>query len=80
MKMNIQTFAMLKEFFKQEFEIEIDNVSTVTELKHELIRMKPAATSLLNSCRVAANDELLNDLAELHDGTTIYLIPPSSGG
>ncbi len=80
MKLTIQTFAVLKEHFNQQFVLDTDGISTVEQLKNELSRMKPAAAPLLKSCRFALNDEIVNDRTELYENASIYIIPPSSGG
>lgn len=80
MKLTIQTFAVLKEHFGQQFEMELNAISTVEHLRAELCNMKPVAASILKACRFAVNNELVNDTTKLHDNAAIYIIPPSSGG
>lgn len=80
MNIQINTFAALKGYFSQSFVLNIDTVRTIEELKKELIRTKPSAEAMINSCRFAVDETFVNDTAELYDNVSIYIIPPSSGG
>ncbi len=77
--MKIQVFAVLKDFFEKEFELQAD-VSNIPGLKERLIEMNPAAGSLLNICRFAVKDDFIDNDFQLQDHDTIYIIPPGSGG
>lgn len=80
MKLLIHTFANLKEHFSEKFELEVDALETVKHLKDELVKIKPETALLLNSCRFAVDEMFVDDSTKLNERTTIYIIPPSSGG
>ena len=77
--MKIQVFAVLKDFFEKEFELQAD-VSNIPGLKERLIELNPAASNLLNTCRFAVKDDFIDNDFQLQDHDTIYIIPPGSGG
>lgn len=77
--MKVQVFAILKDHFDKEFEIEED-ISDAAELKSFLIQSRPAAETILNNCRFAVNDEFVEPNFKLQSYDTITIIPPSSGG
>ncbi len=77
--MKVQVFAILKDHFDKEFEIEED-ISDATELKNFLIQSRPAAAMILHNCRFAVNDEFVEPNFKLQSYDTITIIPPSSGG
>ncbi len=80
MKLTIHTFAEVKEQFTQNFEFDVEGVRSVKDLKDELIRRKPETASLLNRCRFAVDETFVNDATLLNEHTTVYIVPPSSGG
>jgi len=77
--MRIQVFAVLKDFFKKEFELKV-NVRTISELRVQLGQMNPSAVPVLKRCRFAFQDEFVNDQYVLTGNEHIVVIPPSSGG
>jgi len=77
--MNIEVYAVLKDFFDKEFSIDAP-ISTVAELKEMLIHQNADATKVLQLCRFAVNDEFVQDNYELQPDDNIHIIPPSSGG
>jgi sulfur-carrier protein len=77
--MNIQAFAILKEFFNKEFEL-VATPSSIEALKVELCKINPSAKSVLNICRFAVNNEFIDDQFKLNEHDTVCIIPPSSGG
>lgn len=77
--MRIQVFAVLKDFFKKEFELKV-KVSSISELRVQLGQMNPSAVPVLKRCRFALQDEFVNDQYVLTGNEHIIVIPPSSGG
>ncbi|MFO7448088.1 MAG: MoaD/ThiS family protein [Ignavibacteriaceae bacterium] len=80
MKIRINTFAVLKEYFEHSFEIEVNDLNTINDLKEELVKIKPQAQGLLNICRFAVNNTFVNNKAVIYENDNIFVIPPSSGG
>jgi molybdopterin synthase sulfur carrier subunit len=77
--MKVQVFAVLKDHFDKEFEIE-ENISDAAELRSFLIQSRPGAEAILNNCRFAVNDEFVDLNFKLQSYDTVTIIPPSSGG
>ena len=77
--MKVQVFAILKDHFEKEFEIEAD-ISNAQELRNFLIQSRPQTTNILNNCRFAVNDEFVEMNYKLKPNDIIAIIPPSSGG
>lgn len=77
--MRIQVFAILKDFFKKEFEFKT-SVHTIADLRVALAIINPEATAVLKLCRFAVQDEMVTDQYPLTGNEHILVIPPSSGG
>lgn len=77
--MRIQVFAILKEFFKKEFELKA-SVHTIADLRVQLALINPEAAAVLKRCRFAIQDEMVSDHYLLTGSEHILVIPPSSGG
>ena len=77
--MKIEVFAVLKDYFKNEFELDT-TVSSIEALKSLLITLQPDAIDILSSCRFAVNNEFIDNNFQLKDSDIISIIPPSSGG
>jgi molybdopterin converting factor small subunit len=77
--MKIQVFAVLKDFFKKEFELKA-RIATISELRIHLGQVNPNAVSVLKRCRFAIQDSFVNDQYVLTGDEHIIVIPPSSGG
>lgn len=77
--MKVQVYAILKEYFDKEFEVE-GSFSSVSELKRRLQQSHPAAAGTLAACRFAVNDEFIDDNFQLKEHDIISIIPPGSGG
>jgi molybdopterin converting factor small subunit len=80
MKLKIITYAAVKELFGKSFEIEIDDGSTIEQIKKTLIVMNPESEGLINKCRFALNDSIVNDNTPIKEIEYVHIIPPSSGG
>lgn len=77
--MRIQVFAILKDFFKKEFELKA-RINTISELRRHLGMVNPDAVAVLKRCRFAVQDEFVTDQYQLTGNEHIVVIPPSSGG
>jgi len=75
----VQVFAVLKNYFNQEFEIK-GSVSTIEELKKELEALNPSAAKVLQACRFAVNDTFVQGEYKLKEDDKVVVLPPSSGG
>lgn len=77
----ILLFASLRERAKRsEIEVEIDTPVTVAQLLEDLGRREPTLAPLLPGCRVAVNQEFVENDETIPLGAEIALIPPVSGG
>ena len=77
--MRLEVFAVLKDYFASSFTLD-KRVDSIHSLKQELMRMKPAATGVLTSCRFAVNNEFVQEDYKLNENDVISVLPPSSGG
>ena len=77
--MKIQVFAILKDFFKKEFELKA-KITTISDLRRHLSAVNPDAAAVLKLCRFAVQDEFVTDQYQLTGNEHIVVIPPSSGG
>jgi len=77
--MKIQVFAILKDFFKKEFELKA-KVTTISDVRAHLGLINPEAVYLLKRCRFAVQDEFVTDQYVLTGNEHVVVIPPSSGG
>lgn len=77
--MKIQVFAILKDFYKKEFELKA-RINTVSDLRRHLAMVNPDAAPVLKRCRFAVQDEFVTDQYQLNGNEHIVVIPPSSGG
>ena len=80
MNRKIVCFAGLKKFFGDETSVEMDPEESYANLLEQLGELNPAAKEVLTSCRIAVNEEFVPLGETIKDQTTLYLIPPSSGG
>jgi molybdopterin synthase sulfur carrier subunit len=77
--MKIKIYAVLKEYFEPEIDLE-EIALNITELKAALLAINPSAKQILNLSRFAVNDVFINNDYQISNHETIYIIPPSSGG
>jgi molybdopterin converting factor small subunit len=80
MKLKIRTYASVKEVFGKSFEIEVNNSCTIEELKKKIVGMKPETAELINICRFAIKESIVNDETLIKEDEHVHIIPPSSGG
>ncbi len=75
----IQVFAVLKDYFKSDFELTISDLS-IKSLLVELERENPTSSKILHSCRFAVNENFVSNDYKLTENDKVAIIPPSSGG
>jgi molybdopterin synthase sulfur carrier subunit len=77
--MRVQVYAVLKDHFEKEFELN-GSVHSVAELSDVLIQLNPAVKNIIPICRFAVNDNFVDNNFQLQSNDSIHIIPPSSGG
>lgn len=80
MKLKIKTYASVKEIFGESFDLEVDGESTVEAIKKKIISMNPESAGLINICRFAVNESIVNDNTQIKEDEHVHIIPPASGG
>ncbi len=73
-------FAGLKKYFGNETEVSVGLGASYSVLIDELKALKPEATEVLASCRIAVNEVFVPLNESVGNENTVFLIPPSSGG
>lgn len=73
-------FAGLRKYFGSEVTVLVESGASYSKVIVELKAIKPEATEVLSSCRIAVNEEFISLSEPLKPENTIFLIPPSSGG
>ena len=80
-KINIEAFAILKDFFGKEFlDYEVPEGTTAQELLKLIAESFPQAEQILIVTRGAQRDEYLSHDEVLIEDGSYALIPPVSGG
>ena len=81
MKCNVLLFAQLRETIgRDQLTIELDGVATVADALERLMRDHEIVRDMRGRIAVAVNEMYQPQTTQLHDGDTIALIPPVSGG
>ncbi|EMY60711.1 MoaD/ThiS family protein [Leptospira terpstrae] len=80
MKIQLLSFAALKDYFPSKQELVLDGIHTVSDLKLYLRNLNPEATNLLKISRISINQTIAKDSDSLIEGSVIAILPPSSGG
>lgn len=80
MNRKIVCFAGLKKFFGDETSVDATSEATYSDVLEKLAKSHPEAEEVLKSCRIAVNEEFVPLNETIKDQTTLFLIPPSSGG
>lgn len=80
MKIKILAFGIVKDILKgSEIELEVNNSSTVSDLKNNLETTFPEMKKL-KSYLIAVDDEYAENDLVLNSNNEIAIIPPVSGG
>ena len=80
MKLKIRTYASVKEILGDNIELEMERGCTIEGLRKKIISMKPEAAGLINICRFAVNESIVNDKTQIKEDEHVHIIPPASGG
>lgn len=80
MNRKIVCFAGLKKFFGDETNVEVAPEANYNTVLDKLGELNPEAKEVLPSCRIAVNEKFVQLNETIEDQTTLFLIPPSSGG
>lgn len=73
-------FAGLRKYFGSEAEVRLKTEATFQNILEELAKLNPEAKEVLESCRIAVDEKFVSTDSPLNSVTTVFLIPPSSGG
>jgi len=76
----IKTFAALKSYFKDEFEIQLEKGASILDAMQHLEKLNPKASHILSHSLVAIDDEMAEKATQLQDGQLVCILPPVSGG
>ncbi len=80
MKIQLLSFAALKDFFPSKQEMNLDKINTVSDLKTYLLGLNPDAEKLIKISRISINQRIAKDSDLITEGAVVALLPPSSGG
>lgn len=80
MKIKIQSFAELKEYFNAELSLELEPGVAVSELILKLEELNSKAIPALKRSRIAVDMEFVTRDYKIKEHDIVYLVPPSSGG
>lgn len=78
-KVQVQVFAVLKDYFNANFELSIQE-DNIENIKTELIKLNEASAKILQACRFAVNENFISKEYKLKENDKVAIIPPSSGG
>jgi molybdopterin converting factor small subunit len=78
--MTIHLFAVLKEYFPAKIIILSTEFHTVQDVKHYLMTVNPEAKNILEACRFAVANKIVDTNFSITEEAEIAIIPPSSGG
>ena len=76
----IVCFAGLRKYFGSETSVDVEPEVSYSSVIDALILQKPEANEILNSSRIAVNEVFVKLSDKLKADSTLFLIPPSSGG
>ena len=80
MKLKFITYAAVKEILGSNFELEVEDESTIEMIRKKIIDLNPGSAGLINKCRFAVNDSIVNNNELIKEIENVHIIPPSSGG
>jgi molybdopterin synthase sulfur carrier subunit len=76
----IHFFAGLKRFFSTSIQMEALKLQTAKDVIDQLKATYPEASDLLDTCRIAVNEEFVEPSIAVKPNMELFLMPPSSGG
>lgn len=80
MKVQIHTFADIREAAGEVMELEVEDGTRAGELMGRLKHEFPELEQRLSYCRFAINRTMATDETPIRSGDEIFLFPPPSGG
>lgn len=80
MKIELRTFASIKEIVGERISIEMPEKKSVDEVMNLLKLEFPEISEMIDSSRIATNETILEGQHLLNDKEELFLLPPSSGG
>ncbi|MBP7280860.1 MAG: MoaD/ThiS family protein [Leptospiraceae bacterium] len=80
MNIRIKTFAVLKNYLQEEFEIQLETGSNVLDVIEHLDKLNPKANHILSHSLVAVGEEMVDKTTKLREGDLVCILPPVSGG
>lgn len=81
LRVTVLLFARARELAgRPEVRLELPTDATVATALDALTAQSPAVAAVLPSCRTALDEEFAPRTARLHDGATVAVLPPVSGG
>ena len=81
MQVKVAMFALARDLVKaNEVTVDIDEGSTIGDLKHVLADAHPQLKELIFRSAISVEHEFAPDAVEVKSGSQVALIPPVSGG
>lgn len=80
MNIRIKTFAVLKNYFQEEIELQVDPGSNILDILERLDKLNPKANHVLSHSLFALDEEMVDKTARLKEGDLLCILPPVSGG
>lgn len=80
MDIRVNVFANLKDHYESVFTLEVPNGANVEHILDELALKRPESLQILQSCRIAVGEDLVDKHYSLQENEEVFLLPPSSGG
>ena len=79
-QVTVHSFAQLKDYFEAQQEIHLPADAGIPQLIEVLRQQQPESSRLLDNCRLATTEEMIDQDYPLAHAAHIYFYPPSSGG
>ncbi len=80
MKIKIQVFASLRDYFDETFDLEVAEGLNISDILDIISIKSPMAIPVLRKCRVAINENFVAENYKIGEADHLFIIPPSSGG
>jgi len=80
MNIRVKAFAVLKNYFQDEVEIQLDSGANILDAIECLDKLNPKANHILSHSLFALDEEMVEKTARLKEGDLLCILPPVSGG
>jgi sulfur-carrier protein len=80
MRIKIKVFAVLKDYFEPEFEMDVKEGLKVADILDIVMIRNSFALPVLKKCRIAVNENFVPGDYNIKENEELFIIPPSSGG